>query len=139
MQAVVDAAAYEARVNLDALEQLGVPVRELRVVGRGAGAADQLALKASVLDRPLHVLKNRHAALVGAAVTAQLAIGSFSTLEDAVAACVAIERTIDPDRAAVAAYQEGFERYRHLYGALKSFYHHWRRPLHAGRLVSERR
>lgn len=127
VQAVADALAYEARVNLDALDQLGIPVRELRVVGRGARSDRHLALKATVLDRPLHLLANRHAALVGAAVTAQLAVGVFATLEDAVGECVAIERTIEPERAAVAAYRDGYERYRHLYGTLAHFYHHWRR------------
>jgi xylulokinase len=132
-QAVADALAYEARVNLDSLEHLGIPVRELRVVGRGANSEVQLALKATVLERPLHLLKNRHAALVGAAVTAQLAVGVFATLDDAVKECVTIERTIEPERSAIAAYRDGFERYRHLYGTLKSFYHHWRRlPAAAG-------
>lgn len=125
-QAVVDAQAYEARLNLETLEDLGIAVSELRAVGGGAQSAKMLELKATVLQRPVCTLKHREAALLGAAMLAHVALRQFPNLEAAREECVAIDRTIEPRSDSMEAYSAGFERFRQIYGTLRSFYHHWR-------------
>jgi xylulokinase len=125
-QAVVDAMAFEARLNLETLDHLKIPIAELRAVGGGARSRKILELKATALNRPIATLKNPQAALLGTAMQAQTAIGIFKDLEEARQECVLIEETIEPRREALEAYNEAFLRFRQLYDTLKSFYHHWR-------------
>lgn len=125
-QAVCDALAFEARLNLDTLGQLGIPVTELRAVGGGTRSARMLELKATVLARPIATLRNPEAALVGAAMLASVAVGRFPDLEAARRECVHVERVIEPRRDAMEPYAAAYDRHRQLYGTLKSIYHQGR-------------
>jgi xylulokinase len=125
-QAVADALAFEARLNLDTLEKLDIHVDELRAVGGGSRSEKLLELKATVLERPIRTLKNPEAALLGAAMLAEIAVGTFRDLESAVAECVAIERSIEPVSSALESYGAAYARFREIYGMLRPYYHHWR-------------
>ena len=125
-QSVVDALAFEARLNLETLESLGVHVTELRGVGGGTRSRRILELKATVLNRPICTLKNPEAALLGVAMLAQLATRQFSDLKEAQRECVVIDQTIEPAETGTSAYEAAFERFRQVYATLKSLYHNWR-------------
>lgn len=125
LQAVIDAQAFEARLNLESLEDLDIPVTDLRAVDWGARMWRTLEIKATVLNRPIHTLRTPDAALLGSAMLAQTAIGQFASIEAACAECVQINSTIEPVSRAHEAYEQAFERYRPLYRTLKTFYHHW--------------
>jgi len=125
-QAVVEALAFEARLNLDRLESLDIDVRELRGVGGGSRARAILELKATVLNRPICTLKNPKSALLGTALLSQVATGQYPDLPAACREGVGIDQTIEPVTQAVERYAAAFERYRQLYGTLRSFYHNWR-------------
>lgn len=125
-QAVVDALAFEARLNLDRLDSLGVYVSELRAVGGGSRSENILELKATVLGRPIRTLRNPEAALLGAAMLAEIALGNFAGLEAACRECVGFESTIEPNTRALEAYANAYGRYHQIYGMLKPFYHNWR-------------
>ena len=135
LQAVADAQAFEARLNLETLSDLGITVSQLRAVEWGARSNRLLELKATVLDRPIHIPRQPEAALLGAAMLAQTATGRFRNLSEASNECALIARTVEPIQVARQAYDDAFERYRHLYPALKSFYQNWRVEAHAPVLV----
>ena len=126
LQAIIDAQAFEARLNLETLEHSDIQISDLRAVDRGARMRKALQVKATVLQRPIHTLRNPEAALMGAAMLAQTAIGGFRDLEAARDECVRVATTIEPDRRAMPAYDEAYERFRALSRTLNSFYHHWR-------------
>jgi xylulokinase len=125
-QAVVDALAFEARLNLETLDRLRLPIHELRAVGGGSRSTKILEIKATVLQRPIRTLRNPEAALLGAAMLAQIATGCFANLEQACAECVEVDRTIEPRADAVEAYSDAWARYAQVYGTLRPFYHNWR-------------
>jgi xylulokinase len=125
-QAVVDALAFEARLNLDTLQTLDIPISELRAVGGGARSRRVLELKATVLNRPISTLRNPEAALLGAALLAQVAVGQFPDLGAACQECVQIAETVEPQPKAQEDYEAAFDRFRQVYGLLRSYYHHWR-------------
>lgn len=134
-QAVVDALAFEARLNLDTLASVGLPVTELRAVGGGSRSERILELKATVLQRPIRTLRNPEAALLGAAILAEVAVGSFRSVTDACRECVQVEQTIEPRASAVEAYAAAYDRYRQIYSTLKPFYHNWRSECRSAVLV----
>ncbi len=125
LQAVVDAQAFEARLNLETLDNLGIVITDLRAVDWGAKETRILELKATVLNRPIRTLRTPEAALLGTAMLTQTAVGQFPDLASACNECVQIACTIEPNPRAKDEYQESFERFRQLYGTLKSFYRHW--------------
>jgi len=125
-QAVVESLAFEARLNLDQLENLGIDVHELRGVGGGSRSRAILELKATVLNQPICTLKNPRAALLGTALLSQVAAGQFPDLSAACREGVQIDQTVEPVAEAAERYASAFERYRQLYGTLRSFYHNWR-------------
>jgi xylulokinase len=122
-QAVVDALAFQARMNLTRLQGQGIRIAELRAVGGGARARKILELKATVLRRPIRTLKVPEAALLGAALVADVATGTFRDLAEGCRECVQIDQTIEPFAGATAAYDGAFERFCSLYELLKPFYH----------------
>jgi xylulokinase len=121
-QAVVEALAFEARLNLATLDGLGIPVSALLAVGGGARSRAVLELKATVLRRPIRTLSMSEAALLGAAMQAQVAVGEFRDLQEARSACVRIAETIQPRAEAAAAYDEAFRRFEKAYSVLPAFY-----------------
>lgn len=125
-QAVVDALCFEARLNVETLEGLGTPIAELRAVGDGARSRRILQLKASVLNKPISTLRTPEASLLGAAMLAQVATGTYRDLSEAALDCVSLQSTIEPKRAVTEAYEDAYGRYRQLYGTLRDYYHHWR-------------
>jgi xylulokinase len=125
-QAVVEALAFEARLNLESLERQDIYVSELRGVGGGTRSRRILELKATVLNRPIRTLQNPEAALLGTAILAQVAMGKFRSIEEACRECVRIDQTIEPVRSAVDEYTAAFGRFRQVHGTLRSFYHNWR-------------
>jgi xylulokinase len=134
-QAVVDALAFEARVNLDALARMDLPITELRGVGGGARSTRMLELKATVLGRPIRTLRNREAALLGAAMLAQIVAGDFRDVNSACRECVEVEHTIEPQTAAADEYAAAYDRFRQIYATLRPFYHNWRSECRASALV----
>ena len=122
-QAVVDALAFEARLNLARLQGQGIHVAELRAVGGGARSRKILELKATVLQRPIRTLKVPEAALLGAALVAEVATGTFRDIKEGCRACVEIDQTIEPSASATAAYDNAFERFCGLYELLRPFHH----------------
>jgi xylulokinase len=50
-----------------------------------------------------------------------VASGAFGDVHEAVAACVHVRETIEPDPAWSAAYRDGYPRFRDLYPALGPF------------------
>lgn len=125
-QAVVDALAFEARLNLDTLARMALPITELRAVGEGSRRETILRLKATVLGRPIRVLRNPEAALLGAAILAEVVAGSFRNITEACQHCVQVEHTIEPDAFAQELYSDAYDRYRQIYGTLRPFYQNWR-------------
>jgi xylulokinase len=58
-------------------------------------------------------------AAYGAALLGGVAAGVFADVHEAVAACVRVRDTIEPDPASTEAYAAGHRRFRSLYPALR--------------------
>jgi xylulokinase len=55
----------------------------------------------------------------GAALLAGVAEGVFANAREAVAACVRVRETVEPNHGWAAAYEEGYARFRALYPAIR--------------------
>jgi xylulokinase len=74
---------------------------------------------ASVLGLPLERTVVEEGAAYGAALLGAVAAGSYADVEAAVASCVRVRETVEPDPAWHELYEERYPRYRSLYPALR--------------------
>ena len=120
VRAVLEGVAYGLRDSLDLLTELGVAAQAGRVSGGGARSELWLRIVASVLGLPLERTTAEEGAAFGAALLGGVAAGVFESPKEAVAACVKVRDTIDPDPAWNSRYAAEVERFRALYPALRA-------------------
>jgi len=118
LRAALEGVAFALREGLQALEEAGTPVPELRLAGGGGADESWQRLLADVLGRPLRLLPGAIAAVAsarGAALLAGVASGVYRTAEDTLALAPDPDRVIQPGD---AAYEAAFARYREIYPRL---------------------
>jgi xylulokinase len=119
VRAVLEGVAYGLRDSLELLRAVGVDAHVGRVSGGGARSELWLRIVASVLDLPLERTEAEEGAAFGAALLGGVQAGVFADAHEAVAATVRVRDRIEPDPDWLAAYEEGYARYRLLYPALR--------------------
>ena len=91
----------------------------LHATGGGASSEVWTQIKADVLNVPIKVLEAKDAGTVGSAMITGTAVGCFQDLKEA-AKCMIREKGICyPDEGRHEAYEKIFQRYRHLYEAVR--------------------
>lgn len=119
-RAVLEGVAHGLRDSLDLLRDLGVEATVGRASGGGARSDLWLAIVASTLGIPLQRPVVEEGAAFGAALLGGVAGGVFTTVGEAVQACVRVRDTVDPDPAWAEVYAADHTRYAALYPALRA-------------------
>ena len=119
-RAVLEGVAYALRDSLELLRALGLTPEVGRVSGGGSRSGLWLRILASVLGIPLERTIVEEGAAYGAALLGGVAGGVFSDVGEAVARCVRVGDAVEPEPAWRATYDEGYERFRSLYPALRA-------------------
>jgi xylulokinase len=118
-RAVLEGVAYGLRDSLELLRALGVEVGSVRISGGGARSLLWLEIAASVLDVPLELTAEEEGSAYGAALLGGVGAGVFEDVSAAVARCVRVRASVEPDPAWREAYAAGYSRFRRLYPATK--------------------
>ena len=121
-RAVLESVAYMLRRNLEAIAQTGVTIKEVRATGGGAASRLWRQIKADVCQLPIVTLENSDTALVGDALLAGVAVGVFSTYDQAVEAMVHPADRLDPIPADVQVYEKMYQRYVQLNDVLEPLF-----------------
>ena len=119
VRAVLEGVAFGLRDSLEPLRDLGVAAAVGRASGGGARSALWLEIVSSVLGIPLELTAGEEGSAFGAALLAGVAGGVFTDVHDAVARCVRIRETVEPNPDWCSVYEDVYPRYRSLYPALK--------------------
>jgi xylulokinase len=111
---ILEGLACELLVVSEGLAQAVGGFDDIYVTGGGARSALGLQLRAALTGRRLHVMKQQEAVCLGTAILAWVAIGEYSSIDQAVAALVAEDRIVAPDSAIADSYQTLCAQYRQL-------------------------
>jgi xylulokinase len=118
-RAVLEGVAYGLRDCFQVLRGLGCTADVGRVSGGGARSELWLNIVASVLGLPLQRTVVEEGAAYGAALLAGVATGEFANVAEAVDRCVRVRDEVEPEPEWQRIYDEGYERFRALYPALR--------------------
>jgi xylulokinase len=122
VRSIMEAVACVVRRNVEVIEELGIPVAEVRVLGGGSRSRVWNQIKCDISGKPVIRTANEEAACLGAAILAGRAVGIFDDLDQAVGRMVVIKERLEPDPVRHAAYEEVYARYRQLYDAMRPMF-----------------
>jgi xylulokinase len=120
-RAMLEGVAFGLCDSLRLLQELGAAPAAGRVSGGGARSRLWLRIVASALRLPLEVTESEEGSAYGAALLAGVRSGAFADAEEAVARCVRVRETIDPEW----DYEAVYDRYRRLYPTLRPLEGSW--------------
>jgi len=118
IRALLEGISLEIRWMLDAINQSGAAVNEVRLVGGGSKNQHWNQIHADILGRPVVTLHVTDSALVGAAMCAAVAAGFYEDFYEASNHFVRIKETIEPNPVNVPVYNKSFENYRRAFSLL---------------------
>ncbi|HLB64600.1 MAG TPA: FGGY-family carbohydrate kinase, partial [Anaerolineales bacterium] len=118
-RAVMEGVAFHIRWILEAMEAIGLPIREANAIGGGSTSPVWTQIISDVTGRALHVVAHPlEAGAVGAALAVAVGMGIYPNME-AVDGLIRIERVVEPQgEAGSARYDALYHEYRALYDAL---------------------
>ena len=126
VRAVYEGIAYEARASIEPLVQFAGSdsLPDITVIGGSARNELLLQIKASVTNRPHHVMAIHEATALGGALLGGLAAGIYRDAEDVRSTIELVSTTIEPVPQDAAFYEAFYQSvYKQLYAALKPLNH----------------
>lgn len=122
VRALMEGVAFSLRDCLRVIEDMKLPVNEIRLIGGGAKSALWSRIVCDVFGRRLLRPEGCDASF-GSALIAGVGVGIYADPRAAVRRCLHIADTLEPDAAAQARYAGLFERYLRVHDALAPVYH----------------
>lgn len=122
LRSVMEGVAFSLCMVKEALDENDSTITELRLGGGGAGSKTWTQIFADVFHAPIVLPKGEEIALVGNAMIAFTALGTFESLEDAAKSMVSIRETVEPVAANVVRYGEYYEFFKKLRAELGDLY-----------------
>ena len=117
-RAILEASAYAVRDITDQMQQMGLPLVEIRVVGGGARSPLWRQIKADVTGLPVSITDTVETTVLGAGMLALVGSGLIDSLSEAVSLMTHITETREPNLQTHATYEEYYQLYRSTYFSL---------------------
>jgi xylulokinase len=111
-RAVLEGICFALRDSLSILQQLGLSPGHLLLTGGGARSEFVRGLLAEIFALPVCTVNREEGPAYGAALLAAVGAGAFADLPAAAAATLTRSPLQYPDRAASAAYEPLYQRFR---------------------------
>ena len=120
VRAILEGVAFSLRDTFTIFEQIGVPVRNVRLGGGGARSPLWRQIQADVYSHAVETLAAEEGAAYGAAILAGVGAKSWSTVGEACAAVVQVAQTTAPDVQNSLLMNRAYPSYRRLYPSMKA-------------------
>ena len=119
VRAVLEGVAYSLKDSFTLFDELGIPVKGVRLGGGGARGPLWRQIQADIYAHTCDVLVAEEGGAYGAALLAGVGGGGWPDVEAACAAAIRVASQIEPQAAAVERYARGYKGFRQVYPALK--------------------
>jgi xylulokinase len=119
-RAVLEGVAYGLRDSFEILEEMGVPIREVRASGGGARSPLWRQIQADVTGREHVTINVDEGPAFGVALLAGVGTGVWSSAAEACRATIQVVDHCRPEAEGRAVYDSYYPVYRGLYPALKA-------------------
>ena len=126
-RALLEGVAFSLRDCYGTLKEMQLPVKRIFLIGGGARSKLWSEIVANVFNCSVAVPTPGDASF-GACLLAGTGVGVFRDVKDAVATCLHVDRTIDPDPAAAAKYDGLYATYKRVHDALAPVYSQRKNP-----------
>jgi xylulokinase len=120
VRAVLEGVAFSLRDSFTIFEELGVPVRRVRLGGGGARSSLWREIQANVYGHPVETVEADEGAAYGAALLAGVGTGVWPSVDQACDRLVRSTVSASPQTDVVTVMNERYESYRRVYAALRS-------------------
>jgi xylulokinase len=118
-RSVLEGVAYAMRDSFEILDEMAVPVRQVRASGGGARSPFWRQVQADVTGREHVTINVDEGPAFGVALLAGVGTGVWSSVEEACRATIRVVDQCPPDRESREVYQRYYPIYRALYASLK--------------------
>src|SRR5271170_7144491 len=117
IRAVLEGVAFSLKDTFTLFEELGVPIKAIRLGGGGARGPLWRQIQADVYGHPVELLEAEEGGAFGAALLAGTGIGVWPSVEAACAETGRVDEKKTPKHTDVM--NEGYKKYRRIYPALR--------------------
>lgn len=118
-RAIMEGVAYAMRDSLAIIQELGVPVREIRVSGGGSKSPLWRQIQADVFGKTAKAVRAEEGPAYGVALLAAVGAGAFRDIQEACAATIELAGQTRVRRSAKRIYDRGFPVFQQLYRSLQ--------------------
>ncbi len=122
VRSVMEGVAYSLKDSLAILEEMGVPVEEIRAGGGGGKSPLWRQIQAAVFNRAVVTVNASEGPAYGAALLAGVGAGWWPSVEAACDATIKVTSQTTPDPAVAQVYARFYPLYGELYQRLKPLY-----------------
>ncbi len=121
-RAVLEGCGFAMRDVLTRLEALGARPSSLNLLAGGAQSRLWAQIRADIASRPATLPRHAHSSVMGAAMLAGVASGTFASLKEAASLLPPPQDRLPPNREATTALDQSYRRYLTLFSTLKSLH-----------------
>ena len=114
LKGIVEGNVFSLKISVDALNDVGISIRELRPTGGGSKSDVTVQLCADILGLPCVHPEVAEASALGSAILAGIGAGTFGSAAEAVDRMIRVGPTFEPDLNRHEQYTEPYEEYKRL-------------------------
>ncbi len=122
IRAILEGVAFSLRDIFGILDEMKVPVHDIRLGGGGARSALWRQIQSDVYGREVETVEAEEGAAYGAAILAAVGARMWPTVDDACESIVRVAERVRPDDRGSVIMSSSYALYRRIYPALRSVF-----------------
>ena len=119
VRSVMEGVAYAMRDSLSIIQEMGVPVKQIRASGGGSKSPLWRQIQADVFGQKVVSINAEQGPAYGVALLAAVGAGTFKSIQEACGATIRVVKETPVNKKAAKVYDAGFPEYQQLYRSLK--------------------
>ena len=122
VRAILEGVAFSLKDTFTIFEEMGVPVKDIRLGGGGARSLLWRQIQADVYGHEVALVEAEEGAAYGAAILAGVGARIWPSVDEACDKVVRVAQRVSPKWENVATMEKNYALFRRLYPAMKSVF-----------------